>query len=396
MPKPRQKERVICQYYVWNLGRRNGVYFADGRSNQPSLGRQSLGTRGRAEALESLRELDEVMAVRHGRIRKEQLSDTSNAKSLELVEGWHLYRAHVSRPHIAGGAKPTTAKRYRAIFDKFIAFANSQGVQLWNHVDRQMLESYAAWLDDNDYAYRTEYIELTTLKQAVKWFVTEGILPSDRVIVLPLKKAIGSDTYCWTPEQVQAMRERCQANESLAWLDGIIVTLACTGLRISELAGLRWSDVDTAANQILLTDESRSARKQKRERRETKSGRSRSFPIHSALEKVLDQTSRASDGLIFHGPLGGRLKPDRLRQILIREVLTPLEERFPSGEDEIGFKDGRLHSFRHYFCSVCANRGVPEQLLMTWLGHRNSAMVKHYYHVHNEQAQQEMCRLDFV
>jgi site-specific recombinase XerD len=396
MPKPRKKEQVICPFFVWNLGLRNGVYFGDGRANEPALGRHSLGTRNRNTALVRLRELDEEMAVRHGRLRKEQVSDDSVAKSLELLEGWHLYRAHVSRPRIAGGTKPSTAKRYRAIFDKFIKFAESRGVNLWNHVDRRTLEDYAAWLDDQGYAYRTEYIELSTLKQAVKWFVAEGLLPMDRLIVLPLKKATGSDTYCWTTEQVQAMREHCQADARLIWLDRVIAALAFTGLRISELAGLRWSDVDTTLNHIMLTDESRSAKKKKRKRRETKSSRSRSFPIHPDLQSVLSAIPRSADGQIFHGPLGGILKPDTLRVILVRDVLTPLSSRFPSTEDEIGFVDGRLHSFRHYFCSVCANNGVSEQLLMSWLGHSDSAMVKHYYHVHNETAQSEMGRLDFV
>jgi len=65
-------------------------------------------------------------------------------------------------------------------------------------------------------------------------------------------------------------------------------------------------------------------------------------------------------------------------------------------DDEIGFSDGRLHSFRHYFCSMCANNNVPEQLLMNWLGHRQSAMVKHYYHVDHQEAARQMSGLDLV
>lgn len=398
MPKPRQKDQIPCVYFVWNIGRKkNGIFFADGRSsNAIKLGRYSLGVSDRREVLSVLRELDEKMAVVHGLLRRDQVSSNSTAGSLELRDGWSQYQAHINRPRIAGGARSGTVKRYRAVFNKFIAFAESQGVRVWNHVDRHLLEKYAAWLDDNDYAYRTEYLELTTLKQAVKWFVTEGMLPADRVIILPMKKAIGSDTHCWSSEQVQAMRHRCQQNDELSWLERVIVALACTGLRISELASLRWSDIDLESNQIQLADESRSARKPKRDRRETKSGHSRSFPIHPELKPVLKGIERTADGMLFHGPLGGKLKPDMVRRILIRDVLTPLDSTFPSGEDEIGFKDGRLHSFRHYFCSVCANSGVPEQLLMTWLGHRSSAMVKHYYHVHNEQAQQQMARLELV
>jgi integrase len=282
------------------------------------------------------------------------------------------------------------------VFDKFIAYAETQGIKTWNGVSRQLLERYAAWLDENGYAYRTEYLELCVLKQAVRWLATEGLLPADRVILLPLKKPVGTETYCWSAEEVQDMRKHCAADESLKWLEYVIVALACTGLRISELASLRLNDIDSGANQIVLTNESYSARKPKRGRRETKSGRSRSFPIHPELQAVIQQLSSGSDGLMFRGPTGNKLDPDDVRRLLIRDVLEPLKSKFPSADDEVGFKDGRLHSFRHYFCSVCANSGVPEHLLMTWLGHRESAMVRHYYHANNVQAQQEMARLGFV
>ena len=53
---------------------------------------------------------------------------------------------------------------------------------------------------------------------------------------------------------------------------------------------------------------------------------------------------------------------------------------------------GGLHSFRHYSCSVSANSGVPELVVMRWLGHRNSDMVKRYYHLHDQDALNGICR----
>ncbi len=114
----------------------------------------------------------------------------------------------------------------------------------------------------------------------------------------------------------------------------------------------------------------------------TKSGYNRSFPIHPNLVKVFDEMSNRS-GKVFRGPRGGQLKPDTVRLILVRDVITSLTKKFPHGEDEIGFADGRLHSFRHYFCSTCANSGIPENMVMRWLGHRSSEMVQHYYHLHD-------------
>ncbi len=177
----------------------------------------------------------------------------------------------------------------------------------------------------------------------------------------------------------------------------MLTALACTGLRISELAALRRSDVDLARNVITLTDESTHGRRLTEQKgRQTKSGRSRTFPIHADLRPLLERLLPAPDGVVFHGPKGGRLKPDTVRQVLIREVLTPLSPRFPAPDDQVGFRGGRLHSFRHFFCSACANTGVPEQVVMTWLGHRDSDMVRHYYHLHDDEAQRQMRRLDFL
>jgi integrase len=96
---------------------------------------------------------------------------------------------------------------------------------------------------------------------------------------------------------------------------------------------------------------------------------------------------------VFHGPRGGLLKADTLRVVLRRDVLAPLAERFPAAAGETGFADGRLHSFRHYFVSKCARDGVPEQTVMRWVGHQDSNIVRRYFHLHDETAQQQMGRV---
>ena len=46
--------------------------------------------------------------------------------------------------------------------------------------------------------------------------------------------------------------------------------------------------------------------------------------------------------------------------------------------------------------SACDNAGAPQALLMAWLGHQDSAMVRHYYHLQNAESQQHMTRLSFT
>ena len=265
---------------------------------------------------------------------------------------------------------------------------------------RRLLERYAAWLSHEGYAYRTEFLELTTIKQALNWMITEKYLPDACHVRLPLTRLSGTNTYCWRPEEVETILARCYEGSDLAWLGDVLTALACSGMRISELALLRWSDIDLEANMIKLTDETaktvRRGAKKGQKSREIKNKRDRSFPIHGDLRRVFERIERHADGRVFHGPRNGVLSPDIARRTLIKEVLTPLAKRFPTPEGETGLRDGRLHSFRHYFCSACANTGVPEQVVMQWLGHRDSLMVRHYYHLHDEEAQRQMKRVNFV
>jgi hypothetical protein len=91
------------------------------------------------------------------------------------------------------------------MLDKFEAFALEERIVTWNQVNGRTLEAYAAHLDDEGYAYATEYLERTTIKQMVKWLVQEGRLPPTCVIRLPPAKPQGTTTYCWRVEEVRTM-----------------------------------------------------------------------------------------------------------------------------------------------------------------------------------------------
>jgi len=114
------------------------------------------------------------------------------------------------------------------------------------------------------------------------------------------------------------------------------------------------------------------------------------------LLEILRKLPHPSDQQVLHGPKGGKLKPDTVRNILIRSVLTPLVAAMPDDSEERGMLNGRLHSFRHFFCSMSANANVPEQMLMSWLGHRDSEMIRHYYHLKNDESRQRMDDLPYL
>lgn len=189
----------------------------------------------------------------------------------------------------------------------------------------------------------------------------------------------------------------CRNTTGLGWLDNVIVALVHTGLRISELAGLRWSDVNLEQNLLTVADERSSSRKRRGGViRTTKGRRSRTIPIHQELRDVLAALPRESDGYVFHAARGGRLHPRNVLQAFIDDVIEPLKAEFPAADGEIGFEHGRLHGFRHYFCSQAFVCGASEGEIKEWLGHADSKMVEHYRHLRDEDAQRKMAQIDFL
>jgi integrase len=288
-------------------------------------------------------------------------------------------------------------KRYRAVFDKAVpSVQNHERLSVWNQVKKCHLLNHAAWLDGESHAYRTEFLEITTLNQSFNFWIDEGHLPAECRIRLSMDRPTDTDTYCYKTEEVAAMIQHCREDEGLRWLGNVITALSYTGMRISELEALRWPDIDLSTSVIKLTDDSRGGRRKRKDPRTLKSKRGRSFPIHKNLKSLLESLrARDAQGRVFRGPKGNALRADRVWTALIKKVLMPLEGRFPSSEEEIGFKDGRLHSLRHFFVSECANAGIPEAAVMTWLGHRASAMVRYYYHLHDKEAQRQIEKLSF-
>lgn len=393
MPNTNEPQQIECQFFCWPIYQRsNGVWYADGRSNGAGTKRTSLGTKNKQEAIANLHQLDRAQAQNQGLVPRSQNS-TGN-KRLSVKDGRRLFDDHTARPRLVGGAKPSTQKRYRAILDKFVTFLESKRITDWHQVTDRTLTDYAAYLEEREYAYKTVFGELNLLKTVFKWLSTEKHVDREP-LTLKLRKADCQRAYCYTDAEVAAMIDLCRATPTLIWLHNVIVALACTGLRISELASLKWSDIRIDKRRLTISDES-AFTGPTTDRRGTKNSRSRHIPIHSDLLAVFESLDH--DGqYVFRGPRGGRLKPDTVRNILVSEVITPLSVQFPKPfPGQKSFEDGRLHSLRHYFCSRCANERVPERMVMEWLGHSDSEMVRHYYHLSDDESRRKMDQLNLL
>ena len=152
----------------------------------------------------------------------------------------------------------------------------------------------------------------------------------------------------------------------------LILAAAFTGLRQSELIGLRWKDVDLESQRIRV----RNAVVRGEHSGEGKSDLStrRSVPmterLRSELERWRDRSSfDHEDDLVFaHPHLGTPL--DR----------TKVTRRFQAACSRAGAPVIRFHDLRHTFATQLAASGVPLRALQEFLGHADLKTTQIYAH----------------
>jgi integrase len=152
----------------------------------------------------------------------------------------------------------------------------------------------------------------------------------------------------------------------------IILAAAITGLRQSELIGLRWRDVDWVSQRIRV-------RKPYVRGEHSTDGKSdlstrRSVPLASRLARELDQWSRrtpynSDEDLVFAHPTKG----------------TPLDgakvtKRFKAACVDAGVRPIRFHDLRHTFATRLAASGTPIRTIQEFLGHADSKTTQIYAH----------------
>ena len=152
----------------------------------------------------------------------------------------------------------------------------------------------------------------------------------------------------------------------------VILTAAMTGLRQSELLGLRWRDVDWEAQRIRV----RNTFVRGEHSTDGKSDLStrRSVPMTDRLAGELDRWSQRSeyrgDGdLVFAHPQTGS-PLDR----------SKVSKRFKAACRAAGVREVKFHDLRHTFATRLAASGQPLRTIQEFLGHADSKTTQIYAH----------------
>ena len=387
MPAKLKNLEIHCDYFRWKLFQRNGVYYADARSGNNTQRRHSLGTRNKAEALRLLKQLDIKAAFQHGLVSWEKVAEMLR-NPLPISKGNDIYLGTRQLDQTIGQLSTKTMDRYKQVAAKWARYCDTHGIVYWNHVNQIALKKYHSWLQASGRKPRSCVFEINFICQVMKYLIEEKHLPAELKFRMKLPKVTGSDVHRFSIAEVDAILTLAESLDGYKWMYQALACLAYTGMRISELVNLRWSDVNLTSPtpSILVADCGYRSSYATR----TKSRESRVISIHTYLLNVLASMDSCRNSHVFVSPGSEKLNADVFLRLFVKLIIKPLAARFPSTEEGRGFITGRFHSFRHAFCSRAVDSQIPQMVILDWLGHKDSSMTRHYYGISNAESKRLM------
>lgn len=204
--------------------------------------------------------------------------------------------------------------------------------------------------------------ELNVLKHLLRLAVEWETIPfSPALTVKGLRVPAGRVRY------LQPSELRLVLQTAPLWIRPIVALAACTGMRRSEILGLRWLDVDLANRRILLP--------------QTKNGEGRIVYLNNsalaALESVLPQSDGNAVARVFRG-----ISPEQVSVAFARVCKT------------LKIADFRFHDLRHTAASWLRMKGADIHTVAQLLGHKDLRMAARYQHLSPSFLSDAVARLD--
>jgi site-specific recombinase XerD len=274
------------------------------------------------------------------------------------------------RLHLAAEGKAArTVQGYTEAVRWFAAgyLAGQAGKTSWEQVDAQDIQQWTAQLLDR-YSGAYASIQFRALRQFFKWRADEEESP-DPMARLRAPKVIVTAVPVFTSVELSELEKACQGRSFAARRDAaIIAVFTATGIRLSELAGIRYhpgdpgdpgrSDLDLQCREIRIRG---------------KGGTARSVKIGHQAARSLDRYLRA------RARHAQAWRPQLWLGVNNRGPLTA------TGIYQIVARRGRQcgvnvypHRFRHHFSHTWLDRGGAERDLMELNGWTSPQMLTRY------------------
>ena len=142
----------------------------------------------------------------------------------------------------------------------------------------------------------------------------------------------------------------------------------CTGLRIGDCAKLKWEDIDFANGIVRVKTQ--------------KTGAKVSIPLLNELRTALESAESAEQKTGFVIPKFGAAEISTMTNRMsafFEKAGVQTTIRTENGVRARPYKT--FHSLRAQFVTMCAEHGVPLEIVQSVVGHTTQRMTEHYMHI---------------
>jgi integrase len=208
-------------------------------------------------------------------------------------------------------------------------------------------------------------------EKAIRWQIYKGVNPVDCV---DAPKVEVKEVKVLDEEQAREVMEALD-NEELKYKVAIMLELH-TGVRVGELAGLEWQDIDFNKNVINIRRSSQSLPGEGTFTKTTKTEKSRAVSMGEDMADLLKEYRADQREKGFLCTKGNRL--------FVRYDGTPvytytLSQWFPKFLKKNNMEHINFHALRHTNASLLIGQGVDIQTVAGRLGHSDSATTQRIY-----------------
>jgi integrase len=328
------------------------------------------------------REAVAKQAELRGKVARGEKIAPANARFKDVAEQWFESKRRL---------RPWTRKNYRAVLDNELL--PTFGHLKLGQIDPESVARFIRNLEARNLSSSTISNYLLPLSGAFAFATRRGLASVNPCSLLTNDdrpaKAERCKAHEWSDEEVQAL---LAASETLAHrresqydYSSLLRTAISTGLRLGELLGLQWNDIDFDGGVLNV----RRQWTRSRELAEPKTQKAlRRVPLSPELVAFLKKHKFASrfsqeTDFVFASNTGGPLSHRNVQRRGF-EAARDLAELSP----ELTF-----HDLRHAFASIAAHRGVPINVLSEVMGHTNIGVTQRVYvHLYGRQEAEEAFR----
>lgn len=275
---------------------------------------------------------------------------------------------------LADGLSKNTLSSYRSDLAQFSTWLQSRNTPIVG-ADDAAINAYLAFLHARPDGIKSASQRrlMASLRRCYRWLLDQGRLQVDPLLNIDKPRPIQRFPKTLSEKQVEALLDAPDVNTPLGLRDrAMLELLYATGLRVSELIGIRLFELSLADNVVRVMG---------------KGSKERLVPLGQVAAGWLQRYIATARGELLKQHVSDAIFVTARGGAMTRQMFWTLIKKYAV---QVGIPRERIspHVLRHAFATHLLNHGADLRVVQLLLGHADISTTQVYTHVARERLKQ--------